>query len=261
MAKNKLNWLDKFAEEQAAKLQKVASTTKVAEGEDVIVSPEDVPGATDGAVVEFNGEKFEVINASFSDDFGPGVVLRAAAYEGLEQDPMGMAMGAPATSVSPAPAGQQYSRNEGNPTQQTYTNDEDAQWGSSSAPATEQQIAGENSVDRTTIPGKFTPSPELAGAAPVVPGAQAVPVQGQPAAQEAPAQDAPVQDAQPAAQDPAAQGDAEVQPEVQDAAPAQEVQEVQDAPAQDAQPAQGEEDKEPKIANRILARILAKQGK
>lgn len=245
----KLNWLDKFAEEQAAKMQKVASTTKVAEDQEVIVSPEDVPGAADGAVVEFNGEKFEVINANYSDDYGPGVVLKAAAYEGLEQDPMGMSMGVPASSVSPAPAGQEYARNEGNPTQQTYTNDEDAQWGSSSVPATEQQIAAEDSVDRTTVPGKFTPSPELAGGSTVSPEGVIQSVPAQPAVQNT-----PIQNAQPVAQN------VPVQPEVQEV-PVQETSE-QDAPVQNAEPAEGEEeDKEPKVANRILARILAKQEK
>ncbi|MNM49706.1 hypothetical protein D3C81_607160 [compost metagenome] len=235
-------------------MKKVASTQKVAEGEgegnDVIVSPEDVPGATDGATIQYNGEQFQVVNANYSDEFGAGVVLRAAAYEGLENDPMGLAMGAPATSVSPAPAGQQYHYTK-NEIQQTYDFDQDAQWGSSSAAATEQMIAGENAVDRTTIPGKFTNSPGL-NTAPAAPIADPNGVQVSPTAQ--PAAQAPV--AQPAAQPNAVQAPVAQEPVVQDA-PAQPVEDAQ--PAQE--PVQDEEVKEEeKTANRILARIRAKQG-
>lgn len=165
----KLNWLDKFAEEQAQKMNKVASMAKVAE--QVIVSPEDVPNAQEGSTIEFNGEQFTVVNANFSDEMGPGVVLeKAAAYEGLEKDPMGMSMGVPASSVStPSSQGQQYHYDLNNNTQQTYDNDQDAAWGQSSAPATEQMIAGENAIDRTTVPGKYTNSPGLNNAAPAAP--------------------------------------------------------------------------------------------
>ena len=158
----KLNWLDKFAQEQAKKeaMKKKASLKRVAN--QIIVSPEDVPNVQDGQTVEFNGEQFKVVDANYSDEIGPGVVLeRVAAYEGLEKDPMGLSMGVPASSVTtPSSQGQEYARTKLD-IQQTYTNDEDAQWGQSSAPATEQEIAGENAVDRTTVPGHYTKSPGL----------------------------------------------------------------------------------------------------
>lgn len=164
----KLNWLDKFAQEQAAKeaMKKEASTKRVAN--QIIVNPEDVPGAEEGSTIEFNGEQFKVVDANFSDEVGPGVVLeKSAAYEGLEGNPMDVSMGAPAAGIStPSNAGQQYHYDPNNNTQQTYSNDEDAQYGMSSAPATEQEIAGENAVDRTTVPGRYTPSPGLNTATP-----------------------------------------------------------------------------------------------
>lgn len=169
----KLNWLDKFAEEQAQKLNKVASTTKVAE--QVIVSPEDVPNAQDGSTIEFNGEQFTVVNANFSDEMGPGVVLeKAAAYEGLEQDPMGLSMGTSPANIATPTQGQEYHYTKLE-TEQTFDNDQDAAWGQSSAQATEQMIAGENAVDRTTVPGHYTNSPGLNNAAPVAPVATEVP--------------------------------------------------------------------------------------
>lgn len=174
MKKQKLTWLDKFAQEEFNKeqMKKEASLKRVAE--QIVVSPEDVPGAQNGAEVQYNGESFKVVDANFSDEVGPGVVLEKSAaasdgaYTGLEQDPMGLSMGVPATSVAPAAPGQQYHYTK-NEIQQTYTNDEDAQYGQSSAPATEQMIAGENSVDRTTVPGKFTNSPGLNAAPAVAP--------------------------------------------------------------------------------------------
>lgn len=158
----KLNWLDKFAQEQATKVSKTASLNKKAE--QAIVDADSVPGAQNGSVVEFMGEQYRVVDANFQDDKGAGVLLeKAAAYEGLESDPIGLAMGAPATSVAPQGAGQTYHRVDPGNVYQTYDNDQDAQWGSDSANSTVQEIAGENGVDRTTVPGHYTKSPGLGG--------------------------------------------------------------------------------------------------
>ncbi|MNJ90193.1 hypothetical protein D3C87_77870 [compost metagenome] len=174
MKKQKLTWLDKFAQEEFNKeqMKKEASLKKVAD--QIVVSPEDVPGAQNGAEVQYNGESFKVVDANFSDEVGPGVVLEKSAaasdgaYSGLEQDPMGLSMGVPATSVAPAAPGQEYHRTKLD-IQQTYDNDQDAQYGQSSAPATEQEVAGENAVDRTTVPGHYTKSPGLNSAPAVTP--------------------------------------------------------------------------------------------
>lgn len=174
----KLSWLDKFAQDQAAKINKTASLNKKAE--QAIVDADSVPGAQNGSVIEFMGEQYRVVDANFQDDKGAGVLLeKAAAYEGLQGDPMGLSMGAPATSVAPQGAGQTYHRVDPGNVYQTYDNDQDAQWGSDSAGATVQETAGENAVDRTTIPGHYTKSPGLGGGA-VAPVGQPV---GAPVAQ------------------------------------------------------------------------------
>lgn len=237
----KLNWLDKFAEEQAKKMNKVASTTKVAE--QVIVNPEDVPGAQDGATIEFNGEQFTVVNANFEDEMGKGVVLeKVAAYEGLEQDPMGLSMGAPAAGMStPSSAGQQYHYTK-NEIEQTYDNDQDAAWGQESAPATEQMIAGENAVDRTNVPGHYTNSPGLNTVPTVTPTVEVV--------NEAPVavEEVPV--------DPTLET-----PEVTEETPVEENSTEEVEVTEETPEETPEEEKEKLASNRILNRIYQKGNK
>lgn len=242
----KFNWLDKFAQDQAEKqsMKKEASTKKVAN--QIIVNPEDAPNAQDGATIDFNGEQFKVVDANFSDDMGPGVVLeKAAAYEGLEGNPMDVSMGAPATSVTtPSTGGQEYHYTKLE-TQQTYDNDQDAQWGQSSAPATAQEIATENSVDRTTVDGRFTKSPGVntAPAAPVAPVADG----GVAPTPEAPAA-TPVTEA-PAA--PAAEPVTEAP--AKEEAPVEETK-TEEAPKEDA-PSTDEPAEEKKEENKILSKV------
>lgn len=218
----KLNWLDKFAQDQAQKevLKKEASTKKVAN--QVIVAPEDVPGAEEGKEIEFNGEQFKVVDANFQDEVGPGVVLeKIAAYEGMEGNPMDISMGAPAAGMVPASnAGQEYARTEMNTTQQTYSIEEDAQYGMSSAQATEQQIAQENAIDRTTVDGRFTPSPDMN--APVAAPAVEMAIEA-PAAEvtEAPVEEAPIEEA-PVAEEVAVEETTTEEPAVEEETPEKE---------------------------------------
>jgi hypothetical protein len=251
----KLSWLDQFAQEQAKKeaMKRTASTKKVAS--EIIVNPEDVPGAEEGKTVEFNGETFTVKNANYSDEMGPGVVLeKSAAYEGLEQDPMGMAMGQSANGIdTPSNQGQQYSRTNPGDIYQTYTNDEDAEYGQSSAAATEQEIAGEDSVDRTTVPGKFTKSPGLGGGAVApTPAVDAAPVGGE-VAPTPEATEAPVEEDQDLVE---VGVDVDENGEDLTEEPAAE-ETTEDAPAEDTEvPAEGEDKEE----NRVLARVKAKKA-
>ncbi|AEO93419.1 gp159 [Bacillus phage G] len=242
----KLNWLDKFAQEQAEKqtMKKVASTKKVAN--QIIVSPEDVPSAEEGSTIEFNGEQFKVVDANFSDEVGPGVVLeRAAAYENLQGNPMDVSMGTQSAGMVPASNnGQQYHYDLNNNTQQTYSIEEDAQYGMSSAPATEQQIAGENAVDRTNVPGRYTPSPDLSSANGVAtPGMPTAPA---PVSVDAPAA-APTTEPAPAAETPV--GDTTTTEELT-------VDETTETPTEDKT-----EEKENKILSKVKSSLPKKEKK
>jgi hypothetical protein len=73
MSNKKISWLEKFAEDQEKKISKTASLNKKAE--QTIVDTEDIPGAADGQVVTFNGLKYNVVNASYQDELGTGILL------------------------------------------------------------------------------------------------------------------------------------------------------------------------------------------
>jgi hypothetical protein len=167
--KNKLNWLDKFAQEQAKKLEKTASLNVVEEDNEereLIVDPEDVPRAKEGKIVSYNGKTYKVVKANYRDEKGPGVVL-AQVYENYQdalQTPdtldrtMNMAVGAPADSLKGSGKAQWYARKDKEETviEETYTNDADAARVEQAAKKTQDKINAENAVDRTTVKGHYT---------------------------------------------------------------------------------------------------------
>lgn len=75
----KLGWLDKFAEEQAAKMEKTASLNKKAE--QIIVDTDEIPGAEAGKEVTYKGAAYKVVDANYKDEIGVGVVLEKIATE------------------------------------------------------------------------------------------------------------------------------------------------------------------------------------
>lgn len=87
---NKLNWLDSFAESQAKKMNKTASLNKQAE--QIIVDPEEIPGAVEGKEVTYNNKKYTVINPKYSDEIGAGVVLEACCEDKDEEKKVNAAL-------------------------------------------------------------------------------------------------------------------------------------------------------------------------
>lgn len=249
----KLTWLDEFAKDFAAKsMNKTASLEKKAE--QAVVDADALETTETGATVQFMGESYKIVDASYSDEKGPGVLIeKVAAYEGMEGDPMAVSMGVPAGAVAPGTGAQEYARTDANTTQTTYTNDEDAQFGQSGAAATEAEIAGENAVDRTTVPGHFTKSPGLnsAPAAPIAdPNGVQVTETTEVPAEETPAEEAPVTEEVAVEETPVEEAPATEEVAVEEV-PAEEVP-AEEAPTEEAPV---EEDK--KLAsNRIMARIF-----
>jgi hypothetical protein len=190
----KLNWLDSFAETQAAKMTKTASLNKKAE--QIIVDPEEIPGAIDGKEVTYKDRKYTVVNAAYSDEIGNGIVLEASEEDkkvnaGLEDlnlekeevsveetvpaevinevpatvgpmdAPMTMEMGLP-TGTTTMPAGSMGAQ------EYHYTNPGDVysigdvrdqvevQKFQGEATETEQAISQENAIDRTVPEGKYS---------------------------------------------------------------------------------------------------------
>ena len=163
---SKLNWLDKFAEEQSKKMKKTASFKRCAE--QIIVDQEEVPGAIDGQELSYKNELYKVLNANFQDEIGPGVVLekisKTAEFDGevLPQE-MSMEMGtdvAPETPVgtkkvtdAPERAIQPDQGNAGLHIEVRDTVEVDKFY--EEAAETEKQIAEENAIDRTVPEGKY----------------------------------------------------------------------------------------------------------
>jgi len=75
----KLGWLDKFVEEQAAKMEKTASLNKKAE--QIIVDTDEIPGAEAGKEVTYKGAAYKVVDANYKDEIGVGIVLEKVATE------------------------------------------------------------------------------------------------------------------------------------------------------------------------------------
>lgn len=82
----KMNWLDKFAEEQEKKLTKKASLEKKAD--QVIVDAEEFPDVENGQEVTYNDEMYKVVNNKFADEVGPGVLLEKVSVKeaGIEDE-------------------------------------------------------------------------------------------------------------------------------------------------------------------------------
>ena len=160
---SKLNWLDKFAEEQSKKMQKTASFKKVAE--QIIVDTDEIPDAIDGQEVSYKNKLYKVLNANYKDEIGSGIVLEKIAELDGEVLPaeMSMEMG---TDVAPTtPEGQKkvteapekaVQPDQGNAGLHIEVRDTvEVEKFNQEAVETEQQVAQENAVDRTTPEGKY----------------------------------------------------------------------------------------------------------
>lgn len=139
----KMEWLDKFAEEQKKNaIKKVAASKKRSlanlDGYDMIIlSKNMLPNAVNGNTVKYRNKKWKVVNASYKDAIGSGVVL-ASAEQRAYTDP-----------------GNVYDYNV---RETTEIPDFEA-----AAQATAEQIAREDSVDHCTTPDARYVNPVLIG--------------------------------------------------------------------------------------------------
>ena len=250
----KLNWLDKFAEDQSKKMQKQASLNKVAE--QIIVNPDEVPDAIDGQEVLYNNESYKVVNANFSDEIGSGVVLeKISKVTEAELDgevlPAEMSMEM-STDVAPTtPAGQKkvtdapekaVQPDQGNAGLHIEVRDTvEVDKFNEEAIETENQIAQENAIDRTVPEGKYNRILQRMQSMPVVEETvvEEAPVE-EVAVEETPVEEVPVEEV------------VEETPVVEEA-PVEEVP-AEEAPVEEA-PAE-DESKKQVTSNRILARII-----
>lgn len=139
----KMEWLDKFAEEQKKNaIKKVTASNKRTlaklDGYDMIIlSKNMLPNAVNGNTVKYRNKKWKVVNASYKDAMGSGVVL-ASAEQRAYTDP-----------------GNVYDYNV---RETTEIPDFEA-----AAQATAEQIAREDAVDHCTTPDARYVNPVLVG--------------------------------------------------------------------------------------------------
>lgn len=139
----KMEWLDKFAEEQKKNaIKKVTASNKRTlaklDGYDMIIlSKNMLPNAVNGNTVKYRNKKWKVVNASYKDAIGSGVVL-ASAEQRAYTDP-----------------GNVYDYNV---RETTEIPDFEA-----AAQATAEQIAREDAVDHCTTPDARYVNPVLVG--------------------------------------------------------------------------------------------------
>lgn len=251
----KLSWLDKFAEEQAGKMEKTASLTKKAEDQ-IIVDPEEVPGAETGASLTYKGASYKVVDANYNDEVGAGVVLEKVAAmeeEKVEEIPAEKCEKcgnepctceteveevAPATPIAPAEkkvtdAPEMARTNPGDVYHIEVRDTVEQQKFESEAAETASNIAAEDAIDGTTVPGKFNRILQRMQAAPV---AIETPV-----AEEAPIE-TPIE---------------EVKEEAPIEEKAEEIEEVKEEMPAEEEKEEDEEKKDKMANNRIFSRMIS----
>ena len=76
MAK-KIEWLDKFANDQYSKMTKTASQKKIAN--QIIVDRSTYPNAKVGSLVDYDNNKYKIVDTKYRDKSGPGLLLEEVA--------------------------------------------------------------------------------------------------------------------------------------------------------------------------------------
>lgn len=270
----KISWLENFAESRKKAVEKKkavkASKKSIANADMIILSKSMLPKAVEGNTVKYKNIKWKVVNASYKDAKGSGVVLKKIA--GIDTKPLT----SPETRARKDP-GDVYDYNVRETSE--IPDFEEA------ARNTEEQIAKEDAVDHDTTPAaryqndvlKDTPAVEAPISdeeAPVVedeaPAEEDVPVVEDEATEEAPVEDAPANES-PAEELAAENAPAEeATEEVVEEAPAEEEKDDftfddvdeepldEEAPAEDDEDANKKEDKKASVKhqNRILAAML-----
>lgn len=152
----KIEWLDNFAEKYAKEMKKTASKV---EKQDIIVDRHIIKKSSKvGDLVRFKGKLYRIADLDFVDEIGPGVVISEVGTEVPTEDAMSMSMGAHVTgleskcTVEPERA----AINPGNIYDLGDVMQEEVDAANAAAQKTECDIAAENSINRTTVDGKYS---------------------------------------------------------------------------------------------------------
>jgi len=191
----KLSWLDKFAEEQASKMEKTASLEKKAE-EQIIVDFDEIPDAETGASVNYKGASYKVVDANYNDEIGAGIILEKEAAledekvedvvpaekcevcdnESCTCEKVEEALEAPVVEKKVTDAPEMARTNPGDIYDIEVRDTVEVQKFEGEAAETASNIAAENAIDGTTPEGKVNRILQRIKATPVVPAIEEAPV-------------------------------------------------------------------------------------
>lgn len=152
----KIEWLDNFAEKYAKEMKKTASKV---EKQDLIVDRDLIKKSSKvGDLVKFKGKLYKIADLDFFDEIGPGVVISEVGTEVPSGDAMSMSMGAEVTGLEQkcAVEPERAMIDPGNIYDLGDITQQEVDAANAAAQKTECDIAAENSINRTTVDGKYS---------------------------------------------------------------------------------------------------------
>lgn len=139
-----VDWLEKFVQERASKSMKKTASQ-------VIVDRNEFPNATEEDIVNYKNEQYKVINSSYADAEGDGILLEKCAE--LVGTPTEVAMGTSPDYANPISGGNTKAQEYANTNPQIQDpdpRDEEVAKFEEEARETEQAISAEDAIDGTS---------------------------------------------------------------------------------------------------------------
>ena len=136
-----VSWLDKFAQDRS-KINKMKKTA-----EKIIVNKDSFPMAKNNDVVEYENEKYKVVDSKFEDENGDGIMLEKCANI-EDADPMDVEVGVSEAYQKHTNDAQEYANVDPQINDEDPRDEEVAKF-EEEAKKTEESINAENSIDGT----------------------------------------------------------------------------------------------------------------
>ena len=136
-----VSWLDKFAQDRS-KINKMKKTAKK-----IIVNKDNFPTVKNDDIVEYENEKYKVVDSKFEDENGDGIMLEKCANI-EDADPMDVEVGVSEAYQKHTNGAQEYANVDPQINDEDPRDEEVAKF-EEEAKKTEESINAENSIDGT----------------------------------------------------------------------------------------------------------------
>ena len=136
-----VSWLDKFAQDRS-KINKMKKTAKK-----IIVNKDNFPTVKNDDIVEYENEKYKVVDSKFEDENGDGIMLEKCANI-EDADPMDVEVGVSEAYQKHTNGAQEYANVDPQINDEDPRDEEVAKF-EEEAKKTEEAINAENSIDGT----------------------------------------------------------------------------------------------------------------